>query len=608
MKKKNIKILLIVLIIIALITTCGVSYARYVLTKHFETNFSSAPFYFEANVEKHTYNYSEAGINIPVNIFNYVDNLYNTFNTEYEILLESNTNFQLENNLKGVINGNNKEEKKENIKINPIAGVEVNGNVNLNIIVKANEPYSKEIKIPITIKKSDNIYSFMENLAAGKTDQDIDFTDTNIVDGVYMNYETKDTDYPVYYYRGAISNNNAIYANYCWKMVRTTLNGGIKLVYSGDVSGGQCKFTHDYLGSEAFNYMVQDNAGEEAISISQVGYKFEKIGIIGEIAPSYINDTSVPRKIETGTIFGHDVRYDIITKKYNLVNPITITNLDDLEDDIRGGSYGEGYHYTCLTNEDSCSNVYYIYYNDYGNSKDSSATGLYGISLEDGSNATETLEKILYNSSNTKDSHAKEYLDKFFRGEGSDFTRAGGDPLIEHLDELDDVPWCNDRTVAGLHGWDISVDNHNSHNKKLHFAAFGRLIGDEGIPDSRPDLYCDIDNDAFTVNKENGNGALEYPIGMLTADEAVLAGAINEVPNNNYLKLATGKNQFFMTPYYISDDHVRMFTMGSDGSLNSGYSEATYIAIRAAIALKPEAIIVSGDGTATSPFQIQFSK
>ena len=39
----------------------------------------------------------------------------------------------------------------------------------------------------------------------------------------------------VYYYTGNITNNNLIFNNYCWKMVRTTETDGVKLIYNGEV-------------------------------------------------------------------------------------------------------------------------------------------------------------------------------------------------------------------------------------------------------------------------------------------------------------------------------------------------------------------------------------
>ena len=450
------------------------------------------------------------------------------------------------------------------------------------------------------------LYAFMKDQSLG-TDKDIDFTSSNITSGVYLHEETKDDPYPVYYYRGSVTNNNVYYANYWWKIVRTTENGGIKLIYNHQMLDGKSNPNHEYLGSEAFNKKINVN-GKDYPSPSQVGYMYGDVRIIEKVAPSYLDDTN-HEVVKPGTIFGNDVTYD--NGKYTLVDTIVVNNLNNLEDDIRGGSShgGIGHHYTCLSLEASCEKVYYIYYDDYGNENDSGAEGLFGMALDNGLNVTQTLDKLLFKSSNENSSYAKTYLDNFFEGSGGDFDRAGGDKLIDHYDkgELDDVQWCNDRTIAGYHGWDLNNDNHVYDNKYLHFKAFGRLVGDEGIQVvTRPDITCDDINDTFTVSTSNGNGKLKNPIGLLTADEAVLAGVIEDVNTNSYLNMNASKHQLLMTPYYVSDDHIRMFVISNEGKLYSSYASNDN-AIRPVIALKSNAYFSSGDGSIDNPYIISFN-
>ena len=47
---------------------------------------------------------------------------------------------------------------------------------------------------------------------------------------------------PVYYFKGAVEDNNVLFAGFCWKIVRTTDTGGIKMIYNGV----QKYFTEDY--------------------------------------------------------------------------------------------------------------------------------------------------------------------------------------------------------------------------------------------------------------------------------------------------------------------------------------------------------------------------
>ena len=48
-------------------------------------------------------------------------------------------------------------------------------------------------------------------------------------EGLMMVSSTQNDEYPIVYYRGDVSNNNVIYADKCWLIVRTTETGGISI-------------------------------------------------------------------------------------------------------------------------------------------------------------------------------------------------------------------------------------------------------------------------------------------------------------------------------------------------------------------------------------------
>ena len=60
---------------------------------------------------------------------------------------------------------------------------------------------------------------------------------------------------PVYYYKGNVQNNNVLFAGFCWKIVRTTETGGVKIVYNGVQKDGSCNNTgtDSQIGTSAFN-------------------------------------------------------------------------------------------------------------------------------------------------------------------------------------------------------------------------------------------------------------------------------------------------------------------------------------------------------------------
>ena len=98
--------------------------------------------------------------------------------------------------------------------------------------------------------------------------------------GIYTVSSTINDTFPINYYRGNVVNNNVIINNYCWKIVRTTETGGIKLIFSGyPNSNGTCgdpaTITSDF--NTSYNYDSNDNA--------YIGYWY------GEVESSSYNST-----------------------------------------------------------------------------------------------------------------------------------------------------------------------------------------------------------------------------------------------------------------------------------------------------------------------------
>ena len=92
------------------------------------------------------------------------------------------------------------------------------------------------------------------------SDSSVDFSSSTGLDVenniAYVVNGTENNQYPIYYYRGNVTKNNVIFANFCWKIVRTTETGGTKLVYSGVPSAdGQCNDMDEErsIGTSAFN-------------------------------------------------------------------------------------------------------------------------------------------------------------------------------------------------------------------------------------------------------------------------------------------------------------------------------------------------------------------
>ena len=318
--------------------------------------------------------------------------------------------------------------------------------------------------IPTEEAVLDNIASTYVTSSTG-----IDFSqissDTN-GKGLYILHGTENNTYPIYYYRGDVEDNNVKFANFCWKIVRTTETGGTKLIYNGMPDGsGQCTNTTGeatQIGTSAFNNQLDDNV--------YVGYMY-------------------------GT--------------------------------PDSSSYGETH-------------------------------------------------------ANTHDSTIKGIIDTWYQ-----------ENMTEYTDRLEDTVWCNDRSIDPTNnGTGIGK---TSTDYKANYQLYDNRI---------PSLKCTNDNDKFTVSSANGNGALIYPIALLTADEIVYAGAVWNQSNSSYY-LYNNTWWLSMSPDYFYGNYARVFCVRSTGSLlDYNYDENSY-GVRPSISLKAGTTAISGDGTATNPYVIE---
>lgn len=320
--------------------------------------------------------------------------------------------------------------------------------------------------IPTEEAVLDNIASTYVTSSTG-----IDFSqissDTN-GKGLYILHGTENNTYPIYYYRGDVEDNNVKFANFCWKIVRTTETGGTKLIYNGtpDESGNCTNTTGGAtnIGRSAFNSQTDDNA--------YVGYMY--------------------------------------------------------------GTPGSS------TYEETHANIH--------------------------------------------DSTIKEIIDTWYQNN-----------LLSYTSYLEDTVWCNDRSVV-----QSSDFSGTGVGKELTmYGARDRLLANKG-----PSLMCVNENDRFTVSSENGNGALTYPIALLTADEIAYAGAINGSDNISYY-LYNQDYWWSLSARAFDGVYSGVFYVYSTGDLFYNGLVNAPNGVRPAISLKAGTTAISGDGTASNPYVIE---
>ena len=124
---------------------------------------------------------------------------------------------------------------------------------------------------------------------------------------------------------------------------------------------------------------------------------------------------------------------------------------------------------------------------------------------------------------NTNNSTIKTYIDNWYK------TNILGTANEQYL--ADNV-FCNDRSLAGNNtgtGAGTSESYYRWYNGPWESESYSKY-------NNKMMLTCPQKNDAFTVSDTtNGNGALTYPVGLLSTDEIALAGGWNASNSGYYL-------------------------------------------------------------------------
>ena len=392
----------------------------------------------------------------------------------------------------------------------------------------------------------------------------IDFSKTSEQDNTKGIYTTTNTEnnVPVYYYRGAVDNNHVLFANFCWRIVRTTETGGIKLIYDGKPSNGQCNNTDadTTIGHIQFNTSYDSPA--------YVGYMYNTA------------HTASSKDITTlsgNIVFGNDATYDASTKIYTLKDTKTLTNPSNWNTEY--SNYTDKYHYTCFSSGTTCQSVYYIH---IIYSKDKHA---YYFTLTNGKKPKDLLNDMFEGNINVKESNAKVKIDAWYKTNMTSYTS-----------KLEDSGFCNDRTYYNFNtsGWNKDYSNYD---KWLYFGSRQRL------ENRKLSLVCPRQLDKFTVSVDNGNGKLTYPVGMITVEEIAYAGGVIRQTNTSYY-LYNEVNNWSFSPSAFRDWLAGEFDLSSSGNFGIGIVAGT-LSGRPVVSLKQGIAVASGSGTSSSPYVIQ---
>ena len=193
---------------------------------------------------------------------------------------------------------------------------------------------------------------------------------------------------------------------------------------------------------------------------------------------------------------------------------------------------------------------------------------------------------------NTNDSTIKAYIDNWYK------TNIVGTTNEQYL--ADNI-FCNDRSISIYTDTSYNTNTKPGYgtNSTLYRWGFGPQRGTNNM---KMMLTCPQKNDAFTVSDTSkGNGALTYPVGLLSEDEIVLAGGWDIRSNRHYLSI--GQTWWTSSPQSAGPG-ASVWYLYSNG-------DATYLddgvnwnaGVRPVFNLKAE-VLAQGSGTATDPYRI----
>ena len=394
-------------------------------------------------------------------------------------------------------------------------------------------------------------------------------------------YTENGTD--IYYFRGEINNNNVIWADKCWKIVRTTATGGIKMIYNGlptyvvvdgetvkqcNATGADSQITVNVNGASTNTFKFNNNSNSPADVGYMYGTRIEGSNLSSVSSTVFTFSNDVSRSGNTYTLDTSDGQ------------SISGTWADErLNAAVR-------YHYFCTDGATSCDNtkIGYIYF--FANS-----SIIYYLKV-DGYDNIEDMKTAMF--TNTTDSNAKAMVETWFEQQNLDGHETG---TKNYEDDLEDAIFCNDRSyyTGALKNKDSDAtpESITTYN---HHGAFGRdFVADE------PSLDCINTNDAFTKDDiTNGNAKLNHKIGLATRDELLMAGVVGE----SSVYLYSGQLVWSASPHNFGNDAAIEYNWNSGYGYN--YTDEVF-GLRPLVSLKAGTTYNQGNGTKDNPYIIDSS-
>ena len=185
---------------------------------------------------------------------------------------------------------------------------------------------------------------------------------------------------------------------------------------------------------------------------------------------------------------------------------------------------------------------------------------------------------------NTTDSPIKDVLDSWYSNN-----------LASYADKISkEAGFCGDREMASGYSWSSQPSS------TIYYAGYGRLV--QNSSSVNPTFKCSNSNDLYTTSSSSkGNKKLANPIGLITADEAVMAGASWSSGNSSYY-LYNNANYWTMSPFnFSSNGYAYVFCVSSASRLSYASVDWTSGGVRPVINIASD-VEITGSGTSSDPY------
>jgi len=163
-----------------------------------------------------------------------------------------------------------------------------------------------------------------------------------------------------------------------------------------------------------------------------------------------------------------------------------------------------------------------------------------------------------------------------------------------------EATYCNDRSIST---YSSPIYQNQGYGLNPTMYSYPRFYSWNGSIIGLPRLTCENRNDRFSASTTIGNGKTKYSIGLITADEANMAGGRADYVNNLYY-LYSGSHYWTMTAGRVTNWlKGTNYFVNQAGSLKDDYILYP-LGVRPVINLDSSKLTFTGSGTRFDPYVV----